>query len=197
MQLLMAFLFSRVAHRVAESFDKSMETKDDTIYRRIGHLLCYLHGVEEVMTWVVWLMDCSIDKTVRPFEDYDRKTLGTLMRTVREKVSVDEEFAKTFSRFLDARNQFIHGFATRCRLDDGPQKRDELMKFLAQLSDDAKKVKGVFLRYLIQAFSLWDDECREEKIVEKLRNEGYGVPDRLLDTIFGPFSDPLNIEFKR
>jgi hypothetical protein len=173
-----------------------MTKSSEKLYTELGQILCYLQGVELAVTMVVWMIDSSVGLTIHPFDDFDQRTLGALMKTLRARIPIEPRFITDYWRFVKNRNSFIHDFALTCDIEGQSRtRRKKLEWFLKRLSSDASRVNRVFIQYLIQGFSLWDDKLKEGNFIARLKRKGVIVPRGFRDTIYGRGKNPLNVIF--
>lgn len=77
---------------------------------------------------------------------YDRKTIGQMLKELRERATFQEDFENILEQFLRKRNVFAHDLANICGWD---MKTEEGLKvannFLDSLIDDSRTVRAVFV----------------------------------------------------
>lgn len=60
-----------------------------------------------------WHLQADPEKAAEFYEKLNRKTLGQLLRWLREYLDLDEKVAASFELALEARNRLNHGFFER------------------------------------------------------------------------------------
>jgi|SRR4030088_3321798 hypothetical protein len=91
----------------------SEKSSTDEIYEVIGKLLITTQGVERLINHSLgfvlrFLQAATIDEIYALNEPEKKKTLGALLRELRERVSVEASFDCLLKSFLANRNTFAH-----------------------------------------------------------------------------------------
>lgn len=83
---------------------------------------------------------------------HSKKTLGNLLKSLRERIDVPEKLDKFLGEGIDKRNEIVHGFMTRniSRLAD-PKARIEVEQELVTLKHEVKR-RDVVVNKLVDAF---------------------------------------------
>lgn len=82
-------------------------TEEDTLVF-IGKLLLLTQDTEHQISWVLRIVFKDGLITAEDFLRKDKKTLGQLVRTIRENMQVEKSFEGLLIAFVEQRNLFIH-----------------------------------------------------------------------------------------
>jgi hypothetical protein len=125
----------------------------DEIYEVIGVLLITTQGVEHLINHCLRLVirfrqATTIDEIYALNETEKKRTLGALLRELRERVSVEASFDSLLKSFLTNRNTFAHtmSFLPGWTLHTEAGRRMAI-EFLERYSGELAQVQKIFLAF--------------------------------------------------
>ena len=132
----------------------SEKSSTDEIYEVIGKLLITTQGVERLINHSLgfvlrFLQAATIDEIYELNEPEKKKTLGALLRELRERVSVEASFDSLLKSFLANRNTFAHtmSFLPGWTLETEAGRR-VAMQFLERYSGELAQVQKIFVAFV-------------------------------------------------
>ena len=105
-----------------------------------------------------------------------RKTVGQMLKRLRESVDVDPELDGILQSFLEHRNEFVHRLENDDRNMDTPQGRQELARFVSTLLDEV----GWLMLSLPGLLLAWSRVAGLEDVF--MRTYG-ALPDNLIEML--------------
>lgn len=112
----------------------------EEVFAEIGCRLVLLQDLELMITFVAKVVfEIDHTKARESILNSDKKTMGQLIKILREKVHIHEDFDSTLKRTLDARNFFVHDISHKFNL----RSKNGLagaITFLSQSMDDLEEV---------------------------------------------------------
>ena len=129
-----------------------MSPREDA-WTRIGLLLGLLQHAELVinvsLAWVFVDQPFELEQ-IASFERYkQKKTLGTLLRALRERVNINSHFDGFLTTFLNDRNRFVHRLFTERGYDfNDPKDVPRIRKFVDSLAERSIIVLAVFHAFI-------------------------------------------------
>jgi hypothetical protein len=133
--------------------------KHEDVWARIGLLLAVLQHVEHTINaslgWVFHDQPVTLEQIALFEKSKQRKTLGVLLRALRERIKIDRGSDRFLKRFLDDRNRFIHRLFTERGYDINNSKDiRKIRKFVDSLTDRCTIVLAAFHAFI----DVWTDE---------------------------------------
>ncbi|MBU1335957.1 MAG: hypothetical protein KJ944_17395 [Alphaproteobacteria bacterium] len=132
---------------------------DDTL-ASLGALVIYMQMSERLIGAVLRhvLPDSSaktMDQLAGEITVYRKATLGALIKAVKQRIEIRDDFAEVLEAFLTDRNALIHDVTRITGFDlNTEQGRAVANSFLANLTENAEAVTKVFL-------ALWVENMEE------------------------------------
>jgi len=121
----------------------------EEIFSEIGCRLVLLQDLEMLLTFVTKVIfEKSPEKAKEAILQSDNKTMGQLLRHMRNKVELRDGFDKALKRTLDSRNIFVHEFSHiyNLRSEDGIGKA---IQFLLKSMDDLEEVSSLLKAVIV------------------------------------------------
>jgi hypothetical protein len=132
----------------------SEKSSTDEIYKVIGKLLIATQGVEQLINHSLgfvmrFLQAATLDDIYALNEPEKKKTLGKLLRELRDRVSVEASFDSLLKSFLKNRNTFIHKMSSlpgwTLETEAG---RRVAIKFLERYREELTQVNRIFVAFV-------------------------------------------------
>jgi hypothetical protein len=151
-------------------------TKDEVEFEmRVGHLVFILQATEQVIRFCERIVfNPQQSQVTSDVFHSDKRTLGELVKKLKQKTSLDSDFQDTLQAFVENRNSLIHRAFEQPWWK--PLNQDQFagaFTFLGQLMDQAEIVKltfeAVIFDYMQNRFSI--DETNEA--LEPFKKSGY------------------------
>lgn len=112
------------------AMDQWIPSEEET-FAQIGCLLLLTQQVEHVTSRLIGIVYPNGAPSWEELEALERKTLGSLTRTLKERVDIHPTFEGLLEHFVEGRNLFVHRLNTQPWFDMHSEVgRDEIWKFL-------------------------------------------------------------------
>ena len=104
---------------------------EEETFAQLGCLLLLTQQVEHVASRLIGIVYPDGTPSWKELESLERKTLGNLARTLKERVDIHPTFEGLFEHFVEGRNLFVHRLNNQPWFDMRSEAgRDEIWKFL-------------------------------------------------------------------
>jgi hypothetical protein len=143
-----------------------------TVYAHFG-LAAYYAQCFETSLGLFFLVERKLNHTKMTAHEFDalelvfqKKTLGALIKSFREQVSVGNEYEAVLDNALDRRNFLTHHFfRARAEYWMSERGRQKMLDELAEITDDLRKADGVIIAMymaMTKALGITDQILEEE-----------------------------------
>jgi hypothetical protein len=150
-------------------------TKDDIEFEMlVGQLVFILQDTEQAIRFCELIVFNPQQSQVSTDVFHsDKRSLGELVKKLKQKTSLDSDFQRTLELFIENRNRLIHrGFEQQWWKAKDRGQFDDAFAFLAQLVDQAATIKltfeAVILDYMQKTYNVAEDPA-----LEPFKKSGY------------------------
>ena len=129
----------------------ALDQTKDSLLRQIGATLLLLQELERLMTDTLKHAS-NRSLSVAQLNQLDRRTMGALAATLRQRVELSDTFAADLAAFISDRNIFIHSLSAQPWFDwRSVSGQLALIEFLRSLHRRGEEAIKIFLGYLVSA----------------------------------------------
>jgi hypothetical protein len=104
---------------------------EEETFAHIGRLFLMTQDVEEAISHLIGIIYPKGAPSWEELGALKQKTLGSLIRTLKERADIHPKFEDVLAQFLEGRNTFVHKLSRQPGFDmHSEAERDEIWKFL-------------------------------------------------------------------
>lgn len=163
-------------HGVLNNMNQWIPSSEET-FAQIGILLLLTQHVEQVTSCLIGIVYPSGIPSGEELEKLERNTLGSLTRTLKERVEMDPIFERLFDHFVEGRNLFVHRLSDQPGFDMGSENgRDKIWNFLEKYQTELQEISLVVTSALFKHFDAtgmpetkWHQELRRTGFLQEIK----------------------------